>query len=205
MPLRPFLLLSLALGLSGCVQAPTPLPNYVAPTTGPTSRLLMRGSLEPGDSYGIYLMRGTDDCSQPQRVGFGNATNNPPVTTIPANQVSTVEVLVSKANKSLYRIRWSFLPKAGGSYLVAVRSAPNTASASVLDATDPDAIKLDPAARRRDVPGNGCVAYANAKSMGELMAQGKTDNATAKPAPAPAKAAAVPAPAEDDFKTLSGR
>ena len=65
----------------------------------------MRGSLEAGDSYGIYVMRGTEDCSQPQRVGFGNATTNPPFTTIPANQVNTIEALVWKANKTIYRVR----------------------------------------------------------------------------------------------------
>lgn len=195
-----------ALLLSACAQAIIP---YEAATVGPTSRLLMRGSLDPGEAYAVYLLGSVKDCSQPQRVGTGTAEANPAATTIAADRMSTLDVVVSKTNQTFCRVRWSFSPRAGRSYLVAARGEPGGCSVSLLDATDPDDIRTEMSARRRDVPGNACVPLGMAKTVGELAARSQGLVAGAErpvPASRSGDSAVLPsAVTEDDLKGLTGK
>lgn len=196
----------LLLALSGCAQQPV-VPYYAA-TWGPTSRLLMRGTLEPGEAYGVYLLGGVQDCTQPQRVGTGTSEFNPPATTIVANRLSTLDVVVTKANQTFCRVRWSFSPREGRSYLVAARGEPGGCSVSLLDATDPDDIRTELSARRRDAPGNACLPLSTAKTLGELTARSQGIVAASdRPAPAPRGGSDMmpSAVSEDDLKGLTGK
>jgi hypothetical protein len=196
----------LLLVLSACAQPPV-VPHFAA-TSGPTSRLLMRGSLEPGDTYGVYLLDGVQDCTQPQRVGTGTAESNPAATTIAANRLSTLDVVVTKSNRTFCRVRWSFSPRAGRSYLVAARGEPGGCSVSLLDATDPDDIRTELSARRRDAPGNSCIPLAAAKTVGELAArsQGLATSTDRQPSAARSSGSELPsAVSEDDLKGLTGK
>lgn len=198
---------ALLLLLSACAQPPV-IP-YMAATVGPTSRLLMRGSLDPGEAYGVYLLGGVQDCTQPQRVGTGTAEANPAATTIAADRMSTLDVVVTKSNQTFCRVRWSFSPRAGRSYLVAARGEPGGCSVSLLDATDPDDIRTEMSARRRDAPGNACVPLAAAKTVGELAARSQGLIAGAeRPVPASRSGNADVLPSsvtEDDLKGLTGK
>lgn len=193
--------------LSACAQQPV-IP-YTAATAGPTSRLLMRGSLDPGEAYGVYLLGGVKDCTQPQRVGTGTAETNPAATTIAADRMSTLDVVVTKSNQSSCRVRWSFSPRAGRSYLVAARGEPGGCSVSLLDATDPDDIRTEMSARRRDAPGNACMPLGTAKTVGELAARSQGFIAGAeRPAPASRSSDSTVLPSsvsEDDLKGLTGK
>ncbi len=192
----------LLLALSACAQPPV-VPYYAA-TAGPTSRLLMRGTLEPGDAYGVYLLGGVQDCTQPQRVGTGTA--NPAATTITANRLSTLDVVVTKSNRTFCRVRWSFSPRAGRSYLVAARGEPGGCSVSLLDATNPDDIRTELSARRRDAPGNSCIPLAAAKTVGELAAGPAISTDRQVPATRSSGSDVLPsAVTEDDLKGLTGK
>ena len=57
--------------------------------------------------------------------------------------MSTLDVVVTKPNQAFCRVRWSFTPRAGRSYLVAARGEPGGCSVSLLDATDPDDIRTE--------------------------------------------------------------
>jgi len=197
---------ALLLALSACAQ---PIVQYSAATSGPTSRLLMRGSLDPGDAYGVYLLGSVQDCTQPQRVGTGTAEANPAATTIAANRLSTLDVVVTKSDRTFCRVRWSFSPREGRSYLVAARGEPGGCSVSLLDATDPDDIRTEMSARRRDAPGNTCLPLAAVRTVGELTArsQGLTSG-TDRPAPASRGGGSDVMPSavtEDDLKGLTGK
>lgn len=161
-----WLSLALLLGSAGCAQSP--ITSYVPATQGPTSRLLMRGQVEPGESYGVYLLASTHDCSQPQWVGQGTTGRHPEATQIPADRLHTLDVFVTRPNRSYCQARWTFYPTAGRSYLVAAQSDGGACSVSLLDASDPDRIRPEPSARRRDAPGNACVPLAQARSVAEL-------------------------------------
>jgi hypothetical protein len=123
----------------------------------------MRGTVEVGENYGVYLLDGGTDCTRPQRVGIGTATTNPSATTISAGTTKTVEILIIKANKTSCDVRWSFTPVASRSYLVSAASKSGGCAALVLDVTNPDAVKVEPSLRRRNVAGNACVPLAMSK------------------------------------------
>src|SRR5436190_9240743 len=52
-----------ALVLGACAAPPKPLGRYMAPTSGPTAKLVMRGSVPPGDLYGIFVFDDSEKCS----------------------------------------------------------------------------------------------------------------------------------------------
>ena len=167
---------------SGCAHKPQPTPAYVAPPAGAaTARLLMRGTLAPGDTYGVFLLG--DDCTRAQRVGIGNAQKNPDGTRITATGLSTLEVLVLKPTRDIYRVRLSFMPQAGHSYVVTTQSMAAGARALVLDATQPDAMKLEPTLRRRDVTGNACLTWANSRPIKLATQDATSDGASDLPIP----------------------
>ena len=196
----PLLLAALLLG--ACAQPP--LARYQAPPSGPTAKLLMRSTLQAGDSYGIFLADSANDCQGMRMAAAGSQkSGDPAAVAISALGVRTVEVYLSKADRSTCRARWSFYPTPGRSYLVSTKHTPEGCSAMIFDATDGDAMKIEPSLLRRDVPGNLCVPLAQSKSIAQLASQ----LAAGKPAPARASGAAqLPANVvDDDLKSLIGR
>jgi hypothetical protein len=184
-----------ALLLAACAQ---PVAKYQAPTAGPTARLLMRGAMQPGDRYGIFLADSADDCKGMRIAAAGGAGVDPAAIKISAQGLRTVDMFVSKADRTSCRVRWSFTPQAGRSYLVQARSTPGGCSALILDATDVDAMKLETSLIRRDVPGNVCVPLAQSKTIAQLGA------ATAGGSTAQTRAPQSPSGvAEDDLKALT--
>lgn len=191
------LALALALALlllSACAQ---PITKYQVPQGVPTARLLMRGALEPGDRYGVFLIDSADDCKGTHIAASGARGVDPAAIKISAQGMRTVDVFVSKANRTNCRVRWSFTPTAGRSYLVTARSTPDGCAAMIFDATDVDAMKPEPSLLRRNVAGNACVPLANSKSIAQLT--GNRD-----PGAAAASAAQSPTGfSDDDLKALT--
>lgn len=196
--------LAICLGLAGCAHPQPPMPHYVAPAAGtPTARLMMRASLQPGESYGIYVFGGAQDCTQMQRVGFGSPTTHPDATTLPSDRLDTLEVMIFKPNNTVCRARFSFVPKSSHSYVFASSSQVGGCRASVLDATNPDAIQPEPTLRQRNVAGNACTPLAQSPLLSNMARSGSTDSAPGRDAPAAARA--PDSVTDDDLKGLTGR
>jgi hypothetical protein len=182
--------------LSACAQ---PITKYQTPQGVPTARLLMRGTLEPGDRYGIFLFDSADDCKGMHIAAVGTPGADPAAIKVSAQGMRTVDVYVSKANHTSCRVRWSFTPTAGRSYLVSAQSTATGCSAMIFDATDVDAMKPEASLLRRDVPGNACVALANSRSISQMTAN-RDRGSVAGPSTAAKSPTGI---AEDDLKALT--
>ena len=195
------LMLTATLWLAACAQPP--LAKYEAPPSGPTAKLAIRSTLQPGERYGIYLADSANDCQGMRLAASGSKQGGDPApVTISAVGVRTVEVFLSLADRSTCRARWSFYPAPGRSYLVTTKNGPEGCAAMIFDATEGDAMRIEPSLLRRDVPGNLCMPLAQSKSIGQLVAQ----PATGKNTPPKAGAAQLPSRVvDDDLKGLIRR
>ena len=137
--------------------APVKTEPYVAPVGVATARLLSRGSVAAGDVYGVIVFDDAANCSGPRVAGAGNATRPPKATEIAAGRTATIDFLAIRPDKSSCRVRWSFTPVAGKTYLVAGAIAGSGCNARLLDATDPDNMRAERTAQRRNV-GGACSA-----------------------------------------------
>ena len=135
-----------------------PVPPYVAPAGAETARLLSRGTVNTGDAYGIIVFDDAANCAGPRLAGAGNATRAPKATQIEAGRTTTLDFVVAHPDKTACRIRWSVLPAAGKTYLVAGVLTTKGCRASLLDATDPDHMKAETSAQRRNLGGSACSA-----------------------------------------------
>lgn len=160
-----FLAASAAL-LAGCAAPIKPLEKYAAPTSGPTAKIVMRGTLVGNDFYGVYVFDQAESCQGSRLLGAGGTGRDPAAATVVANRLTTVDFLMFSGADSSCRVRWSFTPGAGKTYLVSggvVTGVPGVACAArVHDATDPDAIKPVPDALRRNQGGAMCMPTAQA-------------------------------------------
>jgi hypothetical protein len=200
---RTLFALAAATLLWGCTHAP--IAEYVAPA-GARAQLVMRGDVQSGEGYGVYLFDDAVQCAGLRQVGIGASNRNPETTAI-ATGLQTAEVFVVKANRSVCRIRWSFEPAAGHKYLVTAATTPGGCRAQILDATDPHKIVLEPTSRRRDVAGRMCVPLAQTTRLGDAEARasaaavGEADLPIGL-APSPAPAARAPVVSDDDLSQL---
>lgn len=197
---RPVRLLCVALPiafvLAGCAQ-PVATAYRPPPTGSGSVRLMMRGSVAPGEAYGVFVYANPATCGGPQSVGSGSNSRDAATTTLAAEGTQMLEVQVLKADKRLCRMRWSFEPKAGRSYLVVASSQPGGCSSMVLDASNPDAIKREATLVRRDAPGNACVPLALARANApRALGSGPGGEGAELPLPAPPRGPAAN-PADD--------
>lgn len=158
--------LGLPLALAACVVPPKPAPlaKYVAPTTGPTAKLVMRGSVPAGDLYGVSVFDDSEHCTGSRIVGAGGNARSPASTTLAANRVTTLEFLLIKPNKQYCSVRWTFTPLAGKTYLLRGAALPTTCGAAVLDMTNPEDIKPEQTALRRNPTGFACLPISQSKA-----------------------------------------
>lgn len=163
--LSPPVVLGLCL-LAGCTTRPpaAPLARYVGPTDGATARLVMRATVPAGDLYGVFVLADAEQCARPQLVGVGDAKRNPVSSTLSAGRVQTLEFRqVKPASKQSCSIRWSFNPVPGKSYLLRGAGLPTGCIAVVMDMTDPEKIRPEPTALRRNAGGNACLPLAQSR------------------------------------------
>ncbi len=156
---------TVAVALIGACATTQPIPKYVAPTTGPTAKLVMRGSVAEGDLYGVFLYDDSEHCAGSRLAGTGTSTRNPVTTTVPANRIATVEFYLLKPNRMACRVRWSFTPVAGKTYLLnGSAMGPNACLARVMDVSNPDSLKVEATALRRNPGTSVCLPLAQSKA-----------------------------------------
>jgi hypothetical protein len=163
---RTAIVAAVASALVGACATPTkkavPVLPYVAPAGAETARLLSRGAVHTGDAYGIIVFDDAANCAGPRIASAGSATRTPKATQIEAGRTTTLDFVVAHPDKTACRVRWSFLPAAGKTYLVAGALTTKGCSARLLDATDPDHMKAETSAQRRNLGGSACSALVAA-------------------------------------------
>jgi hypothetical protein len=174
--------------LAGCASraprtvAPAPTPPYVAPgATVPVARLVMRSEIEEYDTYEVAVLSNADACSGKQSVGMGFPRNDPRSTTLAAGRWQTIEVQLNKPNRTYCRVRWSFAPAAGRSYVVSTTSEKQGCSVVIRDETDPDAVRIEPSLRRRDVDARACIPLAQTHPALHMNTHATTEEVTDLP------------------------
>ena len=173
-----------ALSLASCAtqRPPVALRPYVAPAGAPTARLLTRGAVTAGDVYGVFVHDDAANCTGPRLAGgVGIPTRAPKATEIEAGRISTLDFLVVRPDKSSCRVRWSFTPRAGKTYLVAGAMTATGCNARILDATDPDQMKGETSAQQRNVGGNACQPLAARPASAPAGGVAQTGEAVLRP------------------------
>jgi hypothetical protein len=174
---------TLALGLVpavllGCATPPKS-PPYAVPSGVPTAKLVMRGAVPSGDIFGVFVHDDAENCKGPRLAGAGNSTRNPTTVPLAAGALTTVDFMLVRPNRESCLVRWSFTPVAGKSYLVNGGAFGTGCRGSLLDASNPDAMKAPEGIVRRDGRGNACVAMAQARSNAAGSTQGGQDQGAA--------------------------
>jgi hypothetical protein len=136
------------------------LPSYAAPAGAQTARLLSRGAVNAGDAYGVLVYDDAVNCAGPRLASAGSSSRTPKAAEIEAGRTTTLDFLVAHPDKTSCRVRWSFTPAAGKTYLIAGALTTKGCSARLLDATDPDHMKAETSAQRRNLGGSACSALA---------------------------------------------
>ena len=151
--------------LAACAApAPKPVQKYVAPAAGQTAKLVMRGAVPAGDVYSVYYYADSEKCTGLRSVGAGNSTRNPLTTTLAANQITTVEFFVVKSAKTYCSVRYSFTPLAGKTYLLSGASIDKGCTARVMDMSDPEHLKPELGALRRNPTGLACLSLSQSRA-----------------------------------------
>lgn len=175
-PLVAALVVALA-GLAGCAAPRT--PPYVGPSGADTARLLARGFVGEREFYAVYVFENAAACADMRLAGVGNRDRTVRATTLPADRVATVSFAVSHLDtRQVCAVRWSFWPVAGRTYVVVGRGTEKGCSARVVDATDPDNLKPEPTAQRRNPEGQMCAAL---RERGSGAAGSSSDEAVLVP------------------------
>jgi len=179
----PALALGVVLLLTACAtpRKSVQVPSYVAPAGVATARLLSRGSVAQGDVYGVVVYDDAANCAGPRLAGAGNSTRAPKATEIEAGRTATLDFLAIRADKSACRVRWSFTPTAGKTYLVAGAISGTTCNARLLDATDPDRMRPESTAQRRNVGGSACSALVARPASSPVGGSEQTGEAVLRP------------------------
>ena len=152
--------------VAGCATPVPPLQKYAAPTSGPTAKIVMRGTLAGSDFYGVYVFDQAESCQGSRLIGAGRTGRDAPASTVVANRLTTLDFMMFSGDNSSCRVRWSFTPTAGRTYVVSggvVTGIPGASCAArIHDATDPDAIRPVADALRRNQGGAMCMPTAQA-------------------------------------------
>jgi len=189
------MLAAVAALLAGCAAPPKPLPHYVAPASGPTAKLVLRGTVSAGDGYGVYIYDDAEKCTGLRSMGTGSAERHPPTVTLPANRITTVEFFLVKPNKNFCGVQWTFTPLAGKTYLLSGNAVEQGCAARVLDMSDPDNIKPELAALRRNPGTNHCLPLSQSRAASSTDADASMTGS---------EAVLRPSATADDLKGLIG-
>lgn len=178
-PLRWAGLLALVagLGVAGCASPqlgadgslPATVPRYSAPPLGqPSARLLLRGSVPPGERYALFRLEDAQQCQRPQLVTEGGGPLPSPLPVlVAADTLTTLDFIVLRPGNAGCAVRWSFTPKAGRSYLVQGVALPAGCSARAVDVTAPDRPMPVPDALLRTAANQRCLPLAQSRPMNE--------------------------------------
>ncbi|HEV7913340.1 MAG TPA: hypothetical protein VGP22_06205 [Albitalea sp.] len=146
-------------------QPTQPVGKYQPPTSGPTAKLVMRATVPEGDLYGVFMLDDAERCGGHRMVGTGDTKRNPLTTTVAANRLQTLEFRLIKPSKQVCAVRWSFTPLAGKSYLLRAGTQTGGCVALVMDMSNPEQIKLEPTALRRNPGTSSCMPLSQSKGV----------------------------------------
>lgn len=195
-----YAVLAAVLGLLSACATPARVARYTAPVNVPVAKLAMRATLTGVDVYGVVVYGDNDNCGNPQLAASATRTGEPPASiNLAAGQWATVGFMALNPSRQSCWIRWSFQPVSGRTYLLAGAASTTGCSARLLDATNPDDIKPDTTAVRRNITGNTCQSIASAQAARSKSTDSVT-SATGK-----GDATLAPSATTDDLKDLIGR
>lgn len=171
--------------LSGCATPTATLPAGhpgVAPppaaASGPTARLLLRGSVPAEDRFAVFKLADALACKSPAILIAGTPQKTPEPATLPAGVLTTLDFVILRAGKPSCGVRWSFTPVAGKTYLMQGLVVGSGCSAHLFDASVPDRPVLPPDAALRSHPGQACLPLEQARAAtraGNSLIQGGQD------------------------------
>lgn len=171
--------------LGGCATPTATLPAghpSVAPppaaTSGPTARLLLRGSVPAEDRFAVLKLADAEACKGPAVLIAGTPQKTPEPATLPAGVLTTLDFVILRAGKPSCGVRWSFTPVAGRTYLMQGLVVGSGCSARLFDASVPDRPVLPPDAALRSHPGQACLPLEQARAAtraGNSLIQGGQD------------------------------
>ena len=168
--------------IAGCATPPAnnsaKLQPYVAPTGAPTAKLAVRGAVPTGDYFGVLVYDDADNCKDPRLAGAGSSTRNPDSVALAAGGLQTLAFVMVKANKQSCTVRWSFTPQSNKTYVVNGGALGAGCTASLLDASNPDRMRIPEGLVRRNAPGVFCMPLAQAVPIkGNAARGGQSDGA----------------------------
>jgi hypothetical protein len=186
--------------LAGCATPPAnnaaKLPPYAAPPGASTAKLAVRGAVPSGDYFGVLVYDDADNCKSPRLAGAGSSTRNPESVALAAGELQTLAFVIVKPNKQSCSVRWSFKPESNKTYVINGGALGSGCTASLLDASNPDRMRVPEGLMRRTAPGQFCVPLAQAAAVkGNGARGGQSDGA----------AVLNPAATADDLQGLIGK
>jgi hypothetical protein len=168
--------------LGGCAATsgtpPAGHPSVAPPpaaASGPTARLLLRGSVPAGDRFAVLKLADAEACKGPSLLIAGTPQKTPDPATLPAGVLTTLDFIILRAGKPSCGVRWSFTPVAGKTYLMQGLVVGSGCSARLFDASVPDRPVLPPDAALRSHPGQPCLPLEQARAAtraGHSLIQG---------------------------------
>ncbi|OGB04290.1 MAG: hypothetical protein A3E25_21330 [Burkholderiales bacterium RIFCSPHIGHO2_12_FULL_69_20] len=157
--------------LAGCAANPYTPPaahppgaSPAAAASGPSARLLLRGSVPAQDRFAVLKLADALACKGPSLLIAGTPQKAPAPATLPAGVLTTLDFVILRAGKPSCRVRWSFTPVAGKTYLMQGLVVGSSCSARLLDVSAPERPVLPPDAALRSRPGQPCLPLAQARA-----------------------------------------
>jgi hypothetical protein len=161
--------------VAGCATPPANnaarMPRYEAPPGASTAKLAVRGAVPSGDYFGVLVYDDADNCKNPRLAGAGSSTRNPDSVALAAGP-QTLAFVIVKPNKQSCAVRWSFTPQASKTYVINGGALGSGCTASLLDASNPDRMRVPDGLLRRNAPGVFCVPMAQATAVKANGARG---------------------------------
>lgn len=152
-----------------------PIASPAAAATGPSARLLLRGSVPAQDRFAILKLADPLACKGPSLLIAGSPQKAPEPATLPAGVLTTLDFVILRAGKPSCGVRWSFTPVAGKTYLMQGLVVGSGCSARLFDASVPDRPVLPADAALRSQPGQACLPLEQARAAtraGHSLIQG---------------------------------
>ena len=162
------LLGSLAALLAGCAtpaNKPPTLPPYAAPAGASTAKLAVRGAVPSGDYFGVLVYDDAGNCKSPRLAGAGSSTRNPDSVALASGGLQTLAFVIVKPNKESCTVRWSFTPETNRTYVINGGALGSGCTATLLDASNPDKMRIPDGLVRRNAPGVFCVPMSQAVAV----------------------------------------
>jgi len=185
--------------LAGCAtppNKPATLPAYTAPAGASTAKLAVRGAVPTGDYFGVLVYDDASNCKNPRLAGAGSATRNPDSVALAAGGLQTLAFVIVKPNKESCTVRWSFTPESSKTYVINGGAMGSGCTATLLDASNPDKMRIPDGLVRRNAPGVFCVPLSQAVAVkGSGGRGGQSDGA----------AVLNPGATADDLQGLMGK